>query len=111
MVFDNYDNPDAFPNIRDFIPQSQCSAILVTNRHPDSNALVINQSNRFLQLSGLEESAAVTLFIQQSQTNKAISSDAKKIVERLGCHPLAITQAGAYIRKTQAAALRVHRPL
>ncbi len=99
MEFDNYDNPDTFPNIRDFIPQSERGPILVTSRHPDSNALVINQSNHFLELVGLEESVAVALLIQQSQTNEVISSDAKKIVKRLWCHPFAITQAGAYIRK------------
>ena len=99
MVFDNYDNPETFLNIRDFIPQSERGAILFTSRHPDSNALVISRSNHFFELSGLEESAAVALLIQQSQTNEVISADAKKIVERLGCHPLAITQAGAYIRK------------
>ena len=37
MVFDNYDNPDTFPNIRDFIPRSELGAILVTSRHPDSD--------------------------------------------------------------------------
>ena len=73
--------------------------ILVTSRHSDSNALVTNQSNHFIELFGLEESAAAALLIQQSQTNEGISLDAKNIVERLGCHPLAITQAGAYIRK------------
>ncbi len=99
MVFDNYDNLATFPNIRDFIPQSKFSAMLVTSRHPGSNDLVINQSNHFIELFGLEESAAVALLVQQSQTNEAIFSDAKKIVERLGCHPLALTQAGAYIRK------------
>ena len=99
MVFDNYDNPDAFPNIQDFIPQSEFGAILVTSRHPDSSALVINQSSHFIKLFGLDESDAVALLIQQSQTKEGIAADAKKIVERLGCHPLAITQAGAYIRK------------
>ena len=99
MVFDNYDNPVAFPNIRDFIPQSECGAILVTSRHPDSHAVVMNLSNHFLELFGLEECAAVALLIQQSQITKGISSDAKNIVERLGCHPLALTQAGAYVRK------------
>ena len=99
MVFDNYDNPNTFLNIRDFFPQSERGAILVTSRHPDSNALVLSQSNHFLELSGLDKSAAVTLLIQQSQTNEVISEDAKEIVGRLGCHPLAITQAGAYIRK------------
>ncbi len=99
MVFDNYDNPDTFPNIRDFIPRSELGAILVTSRHPDSDALVVNQSSHFIELFGLEEGAAVTLLIQQSQTNEGISEDAKKIVKRLVCHPLAVTQAGAYIRK------------
>ena len=99
MIFDNYDNPDTFPNIQDFIPQSEFRAILITSRHSGSNALVIDQSSHFLEVSGLEESAAVALLVQQSQTNEVISSDAKKIVERLGYHPLAISQAGAYIRK------------
>ena len=99
MVFDNYDNPDTFPNIRNFVPQSGHGAILVTSRHPDSNALVTTQSNHFIELSGLEESVAAALLVQQSQTNEGTAADAKKIVERLGCHPLAITQAGAYIRK------------
>ena len=99
MVFDTYDNPDAFPNIQDFIPQSELGAVLVTSRHPDSNALVIHQSNHFIELFGLKENAAVALFIQQSQSNEGISADGKKIVKRLGCHPLAITQAGSYIRK------------
>ena len=88
IVFDNYGNPGTFPNIRNLMPQSGLGAILVTK-----------QANHFLELSGLEESAAVALLVQQSQTNEVISSDAKKIVERLGCHRLAITQAGAYIRK------------
>lgn len=99
MVFDNYDNPDAFPNIRDFIPQSELGAMLVISKHPDSNALVINQSNHFIELFGFEENAAVALLIQRSQTNEGISVDAKKIVQRLGCHPLAVMQAGACIRK------------
>ncbi len=97
MIFD--DNPDSFPNIQDFIPDSEFGAILVTSRHPDSMALVINQSSHFIKLFGLDESDAVVILIQQSQTKKGIAADAKKIVERLGCHPLALTQAGAYIRK------------
>ena len=99
LVFDNYDNPDTFPNIRNFVPQSALGAILVTSRHPDSQALVITQRNHFIELSGLEVRAAVSLLLQHSQTDEADSSDAKEIVKRLGCHPLAITQAGAYIRK------------
>ncbi len=99
MVFDNYDNPDTFPNIQDFIPESELGAILVTSRHPDSIELVINQRSHFIKLFGLDENNAVALLTQQSQTEESIAADAKKIVERLGYHPLALTQAGAYIRK------------
>ena len=99
MIFDNYDSPVAFPNIQDCISQSELGVILVTSRNPDSNALVLDQSNHFIELSGLEENAAVALLIQQCQTKESISEDARKIVQRLWCHPLAITQAGAYIRK------------
>ena len=99
LVFDNYDDPHTFPNIRDFMPQNELGAILVTSRHPDSNALVVNQSRHFIELFGLEEDAAVALLIQQSQTNDNISEDAKQIVNKLVCHPLAVSQAGASIRK------------
>ncbi len=99
MVFDNYDDPGAFPDIKDFIPQSEFGAILVTSRHQDSSALVINQNSHFIKLFGLDESDAVALLIQQSQTKECIAIDSKTIVDRLGCHPLALTQAGAYIRK------------
>lgn len=77
-----------FPNIRDFISQSELGSISVTSRHPDSNAMVANQSNHFIKLFGLEEDAAVALLIQQSQTNEGISEDEKMIVERLVCHRL-----------------------
>ena len=99
LVFDNYDNLDAFPNITDFIPQNDLGAILVTSRHADSDALVLGQSNHFIKLHGLEEDAAILLLTQRSQTKDFESKDAKEIVARLAYHPLAITQAGAYIKK------------
>ena len=56
-------------------------------------------SSHFIKLFGLDEINAVALLTQQDQTKKKVDADAKKIVERLGCHPLALTQAGAYIIK------------
>ena len=99
LVFDNYDNPTAFPNIADFIPQSGCGAVLITSRHADSDALVLGQSNHFIELHGLDEEAAILLLAQRSQTKDSNYRHAKEIVERLCYHPLAITQAGAYIKK------------
>ena len=99
LVFDNYDNLDTFPNVTDFIPQNDLGAILVTSRHADSDALVSDQSNHFIKLHGLEEDAAILLLTQRSQTKDFELKDAKEIVERPAYHPLAITQAGAYIKK------------
>ena len=84
LVFDNYDNPCAFPNIADFIPESKLGAILVTSRHTDSDTLVLDQSNRFIKLHGLEEGAAILLLFQRSQTKDLDDENAKEIVERLG---------------------------
>ncbi len=99
LIFDNYDNPNAFPNIADYIPQSELGAILVTSRHANSDTLVLDQSDHFIKLHGLEEDAALLLLTQRSQTKEFDTEDAKEIVKRLACHPLAITQAGAYIKK------------
>ncbi len=99
LVFDNYDDPTAFPNIRDFFPENDLGAILVTGRHADAGALVIGRDIGFIQLPGLDKEAALALLIEQSEIKDPSSQDAETIVERLGYHPLALTQAGAYIRK------------
>ena len=98
LVFDNYDNPTAFPNIADFIPQTGHGAVLITSRHADSDALVLDQRDHFIKLSSLEEEAAIRLLAQRSQTKDFDFRHAKEIVERLSYHPLAITQAGSYIK-------------
>lgn len=68
-MFDNYDNPNTFPNIAEFIPQSELGAILVTSRHVDSRTLVLDQSNCFITLQGLERDDAIFLLAQQSETD------------------------------------------
>ncbi len=61
LVFDNYDNPNAFPNIADYIPQSDLRTILVLSRYANSDTLVLVQSDHFIKLHGLEEDAAILL--------------------------------------------------
>jgi tetratricopeptide (TPR) repeat protein len=99
LVFDNYDNPHEFPNIRDFFPPNKLNSILVTGRHADIGTLVLGQGANLIELSGLEEIAAVDLLQHHSQVIETNSKFGKEIVKRLGYHPLAITQAGTYIRK------------
>ena len=100
MVFNNYDNPDAFP-IQDFFPQGDLGAILVTSRHAGTSELVLENSSSFIKLPGLEEKDALKLLFLQSQVEASSTNTAvgNIIIEKLGYHPLAITQAGSYIRK------------
>jgi tetratricopeptide (TPR) repeat protein len=100
LVLDNYDNPVEFNNVEDYIPEYKQGMILVTSRHADADGLA-KEENR-IRLPGLLESEAVELLLSQGKrqkTDQVASSHAKLIVERLGYHPLAIAQAGAYINK------------
>ena len=99
LVFDNYDNPHEFPNIQDYFPRNKFSSILVTGRHADIGTLVLGQDDNLIELSGLEDNAAVDLLEYHSQAKETNTKFGEEIVKRLGYHPLAITQAGTYIRK------------
>jgi hypothetical protein len=101
MVFDNYDNPDSFNNLQYFMPAGEHGCILVTSRHAASKALA-DKSNA-IDLAGLPKADALELFFKQSRATKTESTvtEAELIVKRLGYHPLAITQAGSYIRAQQ----------
>lgn len=99
MVFDGYDDPVAFPNIWDFIPDGELGAILVNSRHADAGGLMDSYSLGFIELPGLEKGVASNLLFQQSQIPNTNLEDAEMVVERLEYHPLLITQAGTYIKK------------
>ncbi|KAI9684109.1 MAG: hypothetical protein M1829_003379 [Trizodia sp. TS-e1964] len=99
MVFDNHDDPDAFGNLQDFMPDSEHGSILITTRHAGVDAL--GKDRRAIEIPGLPEKDALDLLFRQSLT-KVLDPDithGKNIVERLGYHPLAITQAAAYINR------------
>jgi tetratricopeptide (TPR) repeat protein len=102
MVFDNYDDAKTFDNIRDFIPEGDAGCILVTSRHTASDYLV-GDLDSAIELEGLSSEEALDLLwktsrIQARQIKTGIS-EARRIVQRLAYHPLAITQAGSYIRQ------------
>ena len=100
MILDNYGNPNAFPSI-EIIPRSDLGTILATSNYANIRMLVYDKNTDFITLPGMEKDAAVLLLTQKSQTEDLNSEDAMTIVERLGHHPLAIIQAGAYIRQRE----------
>ena len=100
LVFDNYDDPITFRNVRQFIPQSPSGAILITSRHSNLKNLGI-----VIEIPGFEEAEALQLLERQTAFNRRhingqedIRQERKRIVKRLGYLPLAIDQAAAYIQ-------------
>jgi len=96
MVFDNYDNPKRFQQkrIKEYIPGGKSGCILFTSRHSGLTSLT---SHRIL-ISGMSEPESINLLLQRLPTDQKEEIDAKDIVATLGYLPLALDQAGAYIR-------------
>ncbi|EDN99634.1 hypothetical protein SS1G_02492 [Sclerotinia sclerotiorum 1980 UF-70] len=70
---------------------------IALDRHADTAGLV--GSDHHIKLPGLPKDDACDLLIRQSRGGDAASrDDAYTIVDRLGYHALAITQAGSYIQ-------------
>jgi len=97
IVFDNYDDPERFSNLQDYIPMGEHGNILVTTRHADVVSLA--KKENAIELPGLPEEDALRLLFEQSMMkgNGSHRQCGEVIVRRLGYHPLAITQAGSYI--------------
>ncbi|KAL9079894.1 MAG: hypothetical protein Q9157_001233 [Trypethelium eluteriae] len=95
MVFDNYDDPAAHPDIRSFFPNSDNGAILITSRHGDTKRL----ATEVLQVTEMTEQDAVNVLLSQFSQGRHDESaeSAKTIVKALGYLPLAIDQAAAYM--------------
>ncbi|KAI4860991.1 hypothetical protein F4820DRAFT_435222 [Hypoxylon rubiginosum] len=94
LVFDNYDDPTAF-DLRDYIPNSTLGNVLITSRSTDTERI-----GPMVHISGMTEDEATQLLFKQLDilddgTNQVAAAD---IVRRLGYLPLAIDQAGAYMK-------------
>ncbi|TGO69307.1 hypothetical protein BELL_0780g00030 [Botrytis elliptica] len=101
IIFDNHDDPSSF-HLPDFIPSGQDGRILITSRHADTALLA--EKDHDIELHGLPKDDACDLLIKQSRvSNTASRDDAYAIVDRLGYHALAITQAGSYIQSQKIA--------
>jgi tetratricopeptide (TPR) repeat protein len=99
IVFDNYDDPVSFNNVQDFIPMGEQGSILVTSRHAEADSLA--DEGNAIELLGLDEKYALELLFKQSMVKETDTrpNEGKLIVKRLGYHPLAIAQAGSYIKQ------------
>lgn len=101
LVFDNFDKPKELTNLeRDYIPASGYGSVLVTSRHQN-----LHELGTVIPIPPMdpEESLGLLLAASRLQHEGSISPDqerfATSIVESLGYLPLAVHQAGAFIRR------------
>jgi len=96
IVFDNADDPP--PDVvAKFIPPGNRGNILITSRNR-SMGRIVSSENR-IEINEMEESDAITLLLRSSCLDPVSEHQqaAKRIVNELGCIPLAVDHAGAYI--------------
>ena len=96
LVFDNYDTPRKFSNIADMFVQHEQICIMLTSRHHESLRLGTPIHVREMDQSDAEDLLLTSSGLIRQDVNP---KDLAKIVNMLGCLPLALDQAGAYIRK------------
>ncbi|RFU27468.1 hypothetical protein B7463_g8874, partial [Scytalidium lignicola] len=100
LVYDNFDSPQKVTSIQEFLPNGErvCGAILFTRRHLDACRLGVT-----IRVDPVSVPDCLDLFfcrtnLEKSDSNVALAS---KIINRLGCLPLVIDQAAAFIRSRQ----------
>ena len=96
IVFDNADMP-SLEVVEKFIPPGNRGNILITSRNR-SMGRIISFENR-IEIKEMEEADAIILLLKASCLDSLPEhlEVSKKIVNELGCIPLAIDHAGAYI--------------
>ena len=95
VVLDNYDNPQAFSarSIKEYIPLTGKNGhVLVTSRHRDSARL-----GQEIFVSSMTEDESVNLLLRRAARGNE-APECAVIARSLGYLPLALDQAGSYIR-------------
>ncbi|KIM24848.1 hypothetical protein M408DRAFT_227307, partial [Serendipita vermifera MAFF 305830] len=98
LIFDNAD--DQSIRLHDYFPSDDHGFIIVTTRDELRGNL---SPNAHIKLSSMSQTEAVQTFINSAFLGKRVSEDegleSERIVETLGHLPLAIHQAGCYVRE------------
>ena len=98
IVFDNADNPPPEVVVK-FIPPGNRGNILITSRNEFMGLRVVPFENR-IEINEMEEPDATALLLKASFLDASAQhlQAARRIVTELGCIPLAVDHAGAYIQ-------------
>ncbi|KAG8749972.1 hypothetical protein FRC14_000914, partial [Serendipita sp. 396] len=109
LFFDNADEPDL--QLDEYIPNSTDGVVLITTRNRECVAYA---QDSHIQVEEMTEREAINLLHKASDVTPSSDDNSIAIVRELGMWALAITQAGAYISRTQRldtylATFRMHR--
>jgi hypothetical protein len=98
LVLDNYDTPNVFQSIKDYLPETKLGCLIITSRHEGVEIL-----GPVVTVSGMTEDEAVQLLLQATkiETTTENYTLAKVIVQKLAFFALAIDQAASYIFSRQ----------
>ena len=96
IVFDNADEPPVSV-VERFIPPGNRGNILITSRNRSMGSLISFEN--IIEINEMEEADAIALLLKASYLEASAEhiEVAQNIVTELGCMPLAVNQAGAYI--------------
>ena len=106
IVFDNADEPSP-EVVAKFFPSGNRGNILITSRNRFMRRVISFENS--IEIHEMEESDAITLLLRASCLD-AVGGHvqaAKDIVNELGCIPLAINHAGAYIEVVNVASITI----
>ena len=95
VVFDNFDQPSKVPNIMDYVPRARNGAVVVTSRHAEAAEL-----GTVFEIDSMKEDEGIDLLLHRTRNVPSFQNvdGARAVVQLLGYLPLAVDQAGAYIR-------------
>ena len=97
ILFDNADDPPP-EMVAKFFPPGNRGNILITSRNRSMGRIASFENS--IEINEMEESDAITLLLKSSCLDPLAAEHlaaAKEIVTELGCIPLAVNHAGAYI--------------
>ncbi|KZP22295.1 TPR-like protein [Athelia psychrophila] len=106
LVFDNV-TAESAKFLRDHLPRQNASGtILITTRTrniAEAVANVAGQKHIIFELKALSKAQSVSLLLKKAGINGIAPTDlpsAEKLVSRMGCLPLAVQQAGSYMKRS-----------
>ena len=101
LIFDNVDKIDdrhETHSLVELIPRGDCGCVLATSRNQASDGELASAG---CEVGEMNQGDAVDFLLRCSRRDESQTKEAKTLVPVLGYLPLAIEQAGCYIRRTR----------